>query len=80
MARNKIDLRGGKTNVFDFFLHKDIRNKRLGKVKNFQVWFVRRFFEYMAYRVKKYDVTGVCFNMVADIYQQIKKLVIFETK
>ena len=25
--------------------HRGIRNQKLGKVKKFQVWFVRRFFE-----------------------------------
>ena len=34
----KSALRRGKTKFFDFFFHGGIRNKKLGKVNNFQVW------------------------------------------
>ena len=40
----KSALRGGKTKFVDFF-HRSIRNKKLGKVKNFQVWVAWRLFE-----------------------------------
>ena len=34
-GKNKSALRGGKTKFVDFFFHRGIRNKKLGKVKNF---------------------------------------------
>ena len=31
--------------IFRFFFHRDIRNKKVCKVKNFQVWVASRYFE-----------------------------------
>ena len=34
----KSALRGGKTKFLEFYFHRDVRKKTLGKVKNFQEW------------------------------------------
>ena len=39
---SKSALRRGK--IFGFFFHRGIRNKKLGKVKNFRNWFTEYFF------------------------------------
>ena len=41
---------------FDFFFHRDIRNKKVCKVKNFQIWVASRYFEQ---KVKKRGGRGV---------------------
>ena len=47
-TQNKSALRGGKAKCLDYFLHRGIRNKKLGNFKNFQVWGAFRFFEQRA--------------------------------
>ena len=42
--KNKSSLAGGKTKFLDFFFIGGIRNKMLGKVKNFQGWVAFRFY------------------------------------
>ena len=42
--KNKSSLAGGKTKFLDFFFIGGIRNKMLGKVKNFQGWVDFRFY------------------------------------
>ena len=38
-------LRGRRTKFCDFFFRRDIRNKKVCKFKNFQVWAASRYFE-----------------------------------
>ena len=42
-GRNKCALTGIKTKIWDFFLYRGIRNKKLKKTKNIQEWVAFRF-------------------------------------
>ena len=54
----KVLWEGGKTKFLDFFCHRGIRNKKVCKVKNFQVWVPHDIFELKAKRKGGRGVQG----------------------